>query len=254
MRRCTSLTAKPLWRVCIESSLNLIVPVSISGFFYLRVIQTLWNQENRVERNRALCICFISSWFLWVLLWTPKLILGFMQLGLKPIDYSTGRLGNTVLAYLVPSQTSIQILYSQLNPIIFIVLIRKIHDYHMNLWTLLKKILLLKKKKETEGTNAKQQSATQCEEFGYKYIRKSNDPNLLINVLVFTSAFLAFSLLTTAAVNTMSWNSSGKGLDFFSNKSSEEKQLVKTSKRTFTNVRGLTWVYYYPINKFRDTH
>ena len=240
MRRCTSVTAKPFWRVCIDSSLNLIVPASISGFFYLNVTKTLWNQEKRAERNRVLCICFISSWFLWISFWTPKLILGFMQLGLKPIDYSTGRLGNTALAYLVPSQISVQMLYSQLNPIIFIILVRKIHDYHMNLWTLLKKILFMKNTKDTDGNQAKQQSATQSEEFGYKFIRKSNDTNLLIQVLVFTFASLALLLSTTAAVNAMSWNSSGSKLDYLSDKSSETKHLGKTIKRTVTNVRGLT--------------
>ena len=240
MRRCTSVTAKPLWRVCIESSLNLIVPASISGFFYLKVIQALWNQEKRAERNRALCICFISSWFLWVLLWTPKLILGFMQLSLKGIDYSTGRLGNTVLAYLVPSKISVQILYSQLNPIIFIVLIRKVHEYHMNVLTLLKKILFLKETKDTDGNKAKQQSATQSEDFGYKYIRKSNDSNLLFKVLVAAFATVPLFLMATAIVNPMVWDSSGKALEFSSNKSDETKHLGKAIKRTLINVRGLT--------------
>ena len=125
MQRCTTLITKPLWRVCIDSLLNLIIPACISGFFYVKVIQILRNQEKRADRNRILSISFVFSWLLWVLLWTPKFILGFMQLGFKSDGSSTGRLGNTVLAYLVPFQTNIQILYSQLNPTIFVVLIKK---------------------------------------------------------------------------------------------------------------------------------
>ena len=249
MRRCTSLNAKPFWRVCIDSSLNLIVPASISGFFYVRVIQNLWSQEKRVERNRVLSISFITSWFMWVLLWTPKLIMGFIQVDQKPVEYSAGRLGNMILAYLVPTETIIQILYSQLNPFIFVVLLKKVHDYHKNVWTLLKKSLLWKKHvDDTKGTQAKE-SVTQPEEFGYRCIRKSNDPNLLIKVFVFTSASLALLLLTTATVNTMVCNSSGNELKFLSNKSSETQHLVKSIKRIVINVGGLISVQYLSSNK-----
>ena len=239
MQRCTTLITKPLWRVCIDSLLNLIIPACISGFFYVKVIQILRNQEKRADRNRILSISFVFSWLLWVLLWTPKFILGFMQLGFKSDGSSTGRLGNTVLAYLVPFQTNIQILYSQLNPTIFVVRIKQIHDYHKNLWMLLKTILLLEPSGDTESTTSKQQSASQSKEFGYKYIIKSNDSNLLFKVLVVTFATRALFLMATAIVNRMVWNSSGNELEFLSKTSGETKRLGKPIKRTLINVRGL---------------
>ena len=110
------------------------------------------------------------------------------------------------------------------------------HDYHKNLWTLLKRLILLKNAEDDKGSEAKQQCATQSEEFGYKYIRKSNDPILLIKGFIFTSASLALLLLTLATVNALMWNSSGSELKLLSNKSSETKHLEISIKRINAGV------------------
>ena len=198
MRRCTSLTAKPFWRVCIDGFLLLVVPAIISGFFYMNVIRNLWNQEKRVERNRVLSISFIISWFLWILLWTPKITLGFLQLSAKSVSYSAGNLGSKVSAYLVPSQIALQMLYSQLNPFIFIVLIKKLQDYHKKIWVLVKKVLFFRNPETTEKEVSLIKN--QEKEFGKKYFQKSNDANFLIKLFVSTSALLAvFTLIATTA-------------------------------------------------------
>ena len=238
MRRCTSLTAKPLWRVCIDSSLLFILPALISGFFYVNVIKNLWNQEKRVERNRALSICFIVSWILWVTLWMPKMILGLTQLAQKPINYSAGPLGNRVIAHLVPSQVSIQILYSQLNPFIFIVLIKKIQDFHAELWLLVKQILLLSDERNGEDGKAVK-SEIQGNEFGKKCFKKSNDPNFLITIFVMTSVLLTVSTLAASTVSPKVQTVCKSTHELFSNPSNTTKNLRTTITKRNCDVRGL---------------
>ena len=123
--RCNSLESKPLWRTILDTMLLYFIPVCISGFFYFNIIKTLRNKERNKERNRSLSICFAISWILWVFCWTPKFAICLMEIPKKSFTYSLGKLGNKLLFYLYPSAFSLQVLYSQLNPFLYIILLKK---------------------------------------------------------------------------------------------------------------------------------
>ena len=170
------------------------------------------------------------------------MILGFMQLGHKPFNYSAGPFGNRVLAYLVPSQVSIQILYSQLNPFIFIVLIKKIQDYHSMFWLGVKKVLLLDDVRNG-GEEKTLPREFQGEGFGEKCFRKSNDPNLLIKTLVITSALLTIFTLAAASMSPKVQTVCKNTPEMFSNLTNTTKNLRTTFTKNNCDVRGLILSY-----------
>ena len=130
INRCSSMASKPPWRVFCDSVLVFFFPASFSGYFYFKVIQKLLHQERRLVRNRFISVSLILSWLLWVLTWTPKFVLGLLQLSEKPQNYTLGSILNGGLSYLVPTQTAIQILYSQMNPIMYLILLKKFGEHH----------------------------------------------------------------------------------------------------------------------------
>ena len=107
-----------------------LVPASLSGFFYYRVVRSLLQQEKRIGRNRALSIAFILSWFLWILCWTPTFVFGFTGFQKWSIEKSYGSNMDTFLSYFFVVKTPLQLLYSQLNVLIYIVVLQKFQDYH----------------------------------------------------------------------------------------------------------------------------
>ena len=118
-----------------------IVPVCVSGYLYLMIIQTLRSQPKHAERNRNLSICFFASWCFWAICWAPKFVISIMQLPSQPLELNLGKGGNTFLVYLFISLPSIQVLYSQLNPFLYLILFK---SFQQRILTLLKLVLCIK--------------------------------------------------------------------------------------------------------------
>ena len=180
------MASKPPWRVFCESSLVFFVPASFSGYFYFKVIQKLLHQEKRLVRNRFISVSLILSWLLWVLTWTPKFVLGLLQLSEKPQNYTLGSILNGVLSYLVPTQTAIQILYSQLNPIMYLILLKKFGEYHTAVLTFFKHILFDDRIVNEDVGNSESRS-----EMTTKNPGKARKPKIQLLVLIITFAMLA---------------------------------------------------------------
>ena len=132
---------KPIWRAIIDVFVLYLIPVSLSGFFYFKIVQTLRSQQKHVERNRNLSVCFFASWCLWAICWAPKFLINIMQLPSQSLTLNFGKVGNTFLVYLFISLPSIQVLYSQLNPFLYLILFK---SFQQRVLTLLKLVLCFK--------------------------------------------------------------------------------------------------------------
>ena len=84
---------------------------------------------------------FFASWCLWAICWAPKSIINIMQLPSQPFRLSLGKAGNTFLVYLFISLPSIQVLYSQLNPFLYLILFKL---FQQRVSTVLKLVLCIK--------------------------------------------------------------------------------------------------------------
>ena len=131
-----------------------IIPVSISGFCYFNIIKTLRGSDKHVERNRNLSICFVLSWTLWVICWAPKFIVTLFQLSDKPVTFSYGKFFNKILFYLYPSAFSFQLLYSQINPLLYIILLKPFQNNVLRVTSTIVNFILKTEKTELE-TEAK---------------------------------------------------------------------------------------------------
>ena len=123
--RCNSWQIKPFWRVLVDSVLVYIIPVGFSGFLYIKIASALRSQTKRVNRNRNLSICFFTSWCLWVVCWAPKIIISLMQIPKHSAKFSLGETGNKVMVYLFLHIPQLQMLFSQLNPFLYLILFKK---------------------------------------------------------------------------------------------------------------------------------
>ena len=106
-------------------------PAIATGALYIRISSNLLCQEKRVSRNRALSLTFALSWILWVVCWTPGYVIAFMQLHNNRSHFSYGFKWDTILFYLVTLKTPLKMLYSHLNPVIFIIIIKSIGLMHL---------------------------------------------------------------------------------------------------------------------------
>ena len=121
-------------RLSVEGLLFFVLPAVATGVLYFRIISNLLNQEKRVSRNRVLSITFFLSWLLWVLCWTPGYILSFLQLPykLQPITY--GYETDAMLFYMVALKTPLEMLYSHLNPVVFVILLNPLKEFHARIF------------------------------------------------------------------------------------------------------------------------
>ena len=147
--RCNLWQLRPLWRTIIDLFVLYLIPVCLSGYLYFKIIQTLRTQEKHAERNRNLSICFFASWCSWAICWAPKFIINFMQLPSQPLSRNLGKGGNTFLVYLFISLPSIQVLYSQLNPFLYLILFK---SFQQRVLTLLKLVLCIKVPRISQNT------------------------------------------------------------------------------------------------------
>ena len=122
----------------MDASFFYFLPISLSGYLYFNIIKTLRARDKRIARNRNLSICFVISWLLWVVCWAPKFFLTLLQLPKTEVSVSYGKIINTVIYYLYPTSFSIQLLYSQINPLLYFILLKKFQNNFFSVVKLLK--------------------------------------------------------------------------------------------------------------------
>ena len=128
--RCSDLESRNIWRLLAESFIFFFTPAVVTGVLYYRISRNLLSQEKRVTRNRVLSLTFGLSWIAWVLCWTPSYVIGFLQLQHKRSRITWGLQMDQFLFRLVALKAPLQLLYSHLNPIIFVCLLKPLADMH----------------------------------------------------------------------------------------------------------------------------
>ena len=127
LNNCEAYVNRTNKRAVIDCIITLVIPASISCFFYVSIMVTLCNQKTHTSRNSTLSICFAASWLLWLLCWTPNYIsLALMnETNSKKISYFE--------AYVILLRIPLQMLYSHVNPLIFIIILKPFMTFLLNL-------------------------------------------------------------------------------------------------------------------------
>ena len=164
IERCVSMTSKPIWRNTLDAVIFFTLPALASGCLYFKVIRNLLKQEKRVGRNKALSVAFVLSWVLWILCWVPNYVFGYFGVtthGHNELSY--GPKMDKFLGYFFSLKTSIQILYSQLNVLIYVIVLKKFQDCHVAVFRTIYTTLLCRPvcSKDSDVTNEGQRDGKQ---------------------------------------------------------------------------------------------
>ena len=118
---------RSLLRTSIESSIFFVVPFVVSGILYYHVIKALKGMQKHQKRNRNLTLAFSCGWVLWIVCWVPNYVLLFYKTGLcyyLPADWTP-----TLFFYGDMLRLPLQMLFSQLNPFLYIIIFKRSREY-----------------------------------------------------------------------------------------------------------------------------
>ena len=112
------------------------IPGTIAGCLYVKVGHTLLNRDCNEERNRNIVIAFTLNWFLWLLCWIPYYLAMYFDLGYTTVnrrDDSGSTWQHEGRERIAMLKDSLIMLYSHLNPLIFLILIKPFQQKVKNL-------------------------------------------------------------------------------------------------------------------------
>ena len=137
LERCDHILTRRSTRLVIEAIACFAVPAVLSGLFYAMVITKLLKRERDAIRNRSLTIAFAISWLLWVVCWVPyfwgmttESDSRYFELRLVSGDFS---LKHGLQSAFSLSKYSIQMIYSHLNALIFIIVLKPFREWLVQL-------------------------------------------------------------------------------------------------------------------------
>ena len=136
LEQCDHILTRRSTRLLIETITCFAVPAVLSGLFYAKVIIKLLKRERDAMRNRSLTIAFVISWLLWVFCWVPYfwgmttsnesgVRVGYMM-NIVSGDFS---LKHGLQSAFSLSKYSIQMIYSHLNALIFIIVLKPFREW-----------------------------------------------------------------------------------------------------------------------------
>ena len=173
-----------------------LIPASLSGFFYYNVIQSLLAQEKRIERNRALSYAFALSWIFWIVCWTPNYVFGFLGFRNPGNKESYGSSMDSFLSYFFVVKTPLQLLYSQLNVLVYLVVLQKFQDYHAAFFKKLMGTILYK---PVEGSDTVPKTGqAEITDNQHKFFTLCGKAKRV-------SVAIIFGVLLSLTVSTLSW-------------------------------------------------
>ena len=114
-------------RASVESSLFFVVPCVVSGILYCNVIKALKGMQKHQKRNRNLTVAFCCGWVLWIVCWAPSYFLLLYKTGLYKYMPPTWALALFFYGDLL--QLPLQMLFSQLNPFLYIIIFKRSREY-----------------------------------------------------------------------------------------------------------------------------
>ena len=106
------------------------VPAAISAIFYLRVFKVLRGRERNQNRNRNLVVAFVLNWVLWVICWSIYYTTMSLNLGYKTMSKlnSERTVFDVMKERLASSKEIFCLLYSQLNPVFFLIILKPLQN------------------------------------------------------------------------------------------------------------------------------
>ena len=112
--------------LCRDIVLFFCVPASVSAYFYLRIFRVLRARERNQNRNKNLIVAFVLNWVLWIVCWTLYYTSMSIKLGYKTTNklVSERTMRDVLKERLAMSKDSFFLLYSQLNPVFFLIILK----------------------------------------------------------------------------------------------------------------------------------
>ena len=126
----------------------------VSAFFYVNIVVTLAKRKKQAGRNHILTLAFALSWLFWVICWAPNAFV-IAKKNYNDIEYyrceyegigceyeygydydydyyvSPGiSYFDFVLSYALLFRIPFQLLYSHLNPLLYLLVLKKFQQYH----------------------------------------------------------------------------------------------------------------------------
>ena len=137
---CAEFIVRNSEKLVIDFVVCLALPASISAFCYFRLAIKLFQRGRHVSRNRNLTIAFLVSWILWIVCWCPN------YLGMTFYDEENygeakresltkkSNLSSVLLKHLMTTRIPFQMLYSHINPLIFLVVMKPFRQWILQVY------------------------------------------------------------------------------------------------------------------------
>ena len=146
-------------RLLVELVLFFILPVLVSAFLYVNIAVRLIKRTKQAGRNHVLTLAFSLSWLFWVICWSPNAFVlakknyeeaeyfrcrnyggsdcdyeyeydyeyyEFYYSGISRFDF--------VVSYAILFRIPFQLLYSHLNPLLYLLVLKKFQDHHKKIF------------------------------------------------------------------------------------------------------------------------
>ena len=190
---CEAFQLRQPVRLAFDASVCLGIPAVISAYFYFSIATVLRKRDKDASRNATLALSFALSWLLWILCWTPNYVLMYI---FRPSNWTSMNTDTTkTLTYLRLSASvlrgPLQMLYSHLNPLVFIIVLRPFKEFL--LLTLQRGFLKLPPPSEQSHLVPKMQ--TNLKYGAPKFIKLCGRISIIIVIAYITVVFIVSILL-----------------------------------------------------------
>ena len=119
---CLSYKKRSKLRVILDAVIWLLTPAVVSGFFYVKIAIALCRRTRNATRNTTLTICFAISWVMWLICWIPNYLTLIFSDDSKKVS-------SMFMVYFILFRTPLQMTYSHLNPVIFIIVMKPFQNF-----------------------------------------------------------------------------------------------------------------------------
>ena len=120
LHNCASFQVRHSLRLFLDCLVCLVVPGLLSAGLYIKVAHVLLKRNRNQSRNRSLTIAFAISWLLWLSTWIPYYALLFVGISLRSDGIEENE--RNLIYYVI--RQSLSLLYSHLNPIILLAVLK----------------------------------------------------------------------------------------------------------------------------------
>ena len=120
-------------RLLVELILFFVLPVVLSAFFYVKIAVRLVKRTKHAGRNHVLTLAFALSWLFWVICWSPNaFVLATKNYHYIDYDYEYSEFSHfdIIVSYAVIFRIPFQLLYSHLNPLLYLLVLKKFQKHH----------------------------------------------------------------------------------------------------------------------------